>query len=194
MHVKYKTTRFGEITVKPEDVITFKDGILGFEKYHSFTVVDPGDQTLILWLQSLEANQVAFPMIEPQLFMAEYCPVLMPTDIQSLDLKSMTDAKAYCILTIPSDITLMSANLKAPIIVNSKKKIARQIVLQDNKLNVRQEMYADLKRAINAFTTSDDRRRTLTQPSVQAFHEKAAAALEKNLARSGASNAVMEEN
>jgi flagellar assembly factor FliW len=53
----------------------------------------------------------------------------------------------------------MSANLKAPIVINNKTKIARQIVLQDNKLEVKYAMYADLKKYIVNFT-SDDTRRT----------------------------------
>jgi flagellar assembly factor FliW len=53
----------------------------------------------------------------------------------------------------------MSANLKAPIVINNKTKIARQIVLQDNKLEVKFAMYADLKKYIVNFT-SDDTRRT----------------------------------
>ena len=54
----------------------------------------------------------------------------------------------------------MSANLKAPIIINNKNKLARQIVLQDSKLEVKYEMYADLKKSIMNFDSDDSTRTT----------------------------------
>lgn len=162
--VKIKTSRFGELEVNQDDIIKFKDGILGFEQYKNFIVIDPSDSTLILWMQSLDNSQIAFPVIEPQIFKVDYCPVLMPNDMNALALENPADAKVYTILTIPSDFSQMSANLKAPIIVNSKKNNAKQVVLQDNKLVVKFEMYKDLKRAIANFSTSDDFKRTHIAP------------------------------
>ncbi len=162
--VKIKTTRFGEIEVNQQDIIKFKEGILGFEQYKNFTIVDPNDTTLIMWMQCVDAPQIAFPIIEPQIFKPDYCPVLMPTDMNSIELQQPMDAKVYTILTIPNDFTQMNANLKAPIIINLKKNIAKQIVLQDNKLTVKHEMYRDLKRAIAGFATSDDFKRTTITP------------------------------
>ena len=46
--MKIDTTRFGTLEVDKCDVITVKDGILGFEHLKRFFIVDPGDQTLIL--------------------------------------------------------------------------------------------------------------------------------------------------
>jgi flagellar assembly factor FliW len=59
----------------------------------------------------------------------------------------------------------MSANLKAPVVINSAKKIGKQIVLQDSKLSVKHEMYKELKSFIVNFS-SDDSRRTSYEPSI----------------------------
>ena len=177
--VKFKTTRFGEIEVNQQDIIKFKEGILGFEQYKNFTIVDPNDTTLIMWMQSVDAPQIAFPIIEPQIFKPDYCPVLMPTDMNSIELQQPMDAKVYTILTIPSDFTQMNANLKAPIVINLKKNIAKQIVLQDNKLTVGHEMYRDLKRAISSFATSDDLKRTTIAP-IKSFNPDMEISLDNN--------------
>jgi hypothetical protein len=60
----------------------------------------------------------------------------------------------------------MTANLKAPIIINSQENIARQIVLQDNKLTVQYEMYKELRKAIlsSQMSSSDDSSRTRKSP------------------------------
>jgi flagellar assembly factor FliW len=165
--VKVSTTRFGELQVNKEDIISFQEGLLGFESQKQFFVVDPGDSTLILWLQSIDDGKIAFPVIEPKIFKPDYVAKLLPADMNSVELESLSQAKIYSILTIPSDITTMSANLKAPIVINNTKKIAKQIVLQDSKLNVKHEMYKDLKSYIVAFS-SDDSKRTHVENSSMA--------------------------
>ena len=160
--MKVNTTRFGELQVNKEYVINFPEGLLGFETLKKFFVVDPGDSTLILWLQSIEDEKIAFPIIEPKIFKPDYVAKLLPADMNSVELETLTQAKIYSILTIPADITEMSANLKAPVVINNEKKIAKQIVLQDSKLSVRYEMYKELKSFIVAYA-SDDSKRTNVQ-------------------------------
>ena len=165
--MKVNTTRFGELTVNNEDIINFSEGLLGFENLTQFFIVDPGDSTLILWLQSTEDTTVAFPIIEPKIFKPDYVAKLLPADMAAVQLDTMTDAKIYSIITIPSDITTMSANLKAPIVINNAKKVARQIVLQDNKLSVKYEMYKELKSYIVAYSSDDSKRTNVATPKVE---------------------------
>lgn len=162
--MKIKTTRFGELEVDKKDIIEFTEGLLGFENLTKFFIVDPGDQTLILWLQSVDDANTAFPIIEPKIFQPNYMIKLLPVELNSLQLENLANASVYTILTIPQNVTEMSANLKAPIIINNKTKIARQIVLQDSKLEVRFKMYMDLKKYIVNYS-SDDSKRTNVQLS-----------------------------
>lgn len=163
--MKVKTTRFGELELNPNDVITFNDGLLGFENLKKYFVVDPGDSTLILWLQSIDDEKIAFPIIEPKIFKPDYTAKLLPTDLNGLELDSLQNAKLYSILTIPSNVMEMNANLKAPIVINSAKKVGKQIVLADSKLTVKHEMYKELKTYIVNFA-SDDSKRTNFEPSI----------------------------
>jgi|GEM_PF-73795 flagellar assembly factor FliW len=172
--VKVNTTRFGELEVEKKDIITFKEGLLGFEKLTKFFIVDPGDQTLILWFQSIDDAATAFPIIEPKIFLPDYSVRLLPAELASLDLEGLNDASIYTILTIPEVVTEMSANLKAPIIINNKTKLARQIVLQDSKLEVKHKMYVNLKKYISTFT-SDDTARTKNKLSEATVVEPAEA-------------------
>jgi flagellar assembly factor FliW len=163
--VKVKTTRFGELEVNPTDLITFSEGLLGFENLKKYFVVDPGDSTLILWLQSTEDEKIAFPIIEPKIFKPDYIAKLLPADLNGLELESLQSAKLYSVLTIPGNVTEMSSNLKAPVVINSAKKVGKQIVLQDSKLSVKHEMYKELKTYIVNFS-SDDARRTTFESSI----------------------------
>lgn len=162
--MKINTTRFGELEVEKKDIITLNEGVLGFEHLKRFFIVDPGDQTLILWFQSIDDEKTAFPIIEPKIFMPNYSIKLLPAELNSLELESVSGASVYTILTIPKAVTEMSANLKAPIIINNKTKEARQIVLQDSKLEVRYSMYAELKTYIGNFSSDDSKRTNSTKP------------------------------
>lgn len=163
--MKIETTRFGELQVNESDIITFSEGVLGFEDYKKFFVVDPGDNTLILWLQSVEDGSIAFPVIEPKIFKPDYSVKLLPAELASLKLENLNNAVIYTILTIPQDVAAMSANLKAPIVINNQSKLARQIVLQDNKLSVKFEMYKELKKYIVNYSSDDTRRTTVSVDS-----------------------------
>lgn len=166
--MRVNTTRFGELEVDKKDVINFKDGVLGFEQLKHFFVVDPGDQTLILWFQSIDDEATAFPIIEPKIFNPNYSIHLLPIELASLNLESVVDASVYTILTIPKNVNEMSANLKAPIIINNKTKLARQIVLQNSKLEVQYPMYTDLKRYIVNYHSDDSKRTRVDDPSQNA--------------------------
>lgn len=161
--VKVNTTRFGELEVEKKDIITFKEGLLGFEKLTKFFIVDPGDQTLILWFQSIDDAATAFPIIEPKVFLPDYSVRLLPAELASLGLEGLNEASIYVILTIPEVVTEMSANLKAPLIINNQTKSARQIVLQDSKLEVKHKMYLDLKKYISNFVSDDTNRTKASQ-------------------------------
>jgi flagellar assembly factor FliW len=160
--VKVITTRFGELNIVKADLLNFPEGILGFDNLKKFFIVDPGDKTLILWLQSVEDSSIAFPIIEPKIIHPTFSAKLLPADLASLNLKTLDDARIYCILTIPQDVLKMSANFKAPIIINNETLMGKQIVLQDSKLTVKHEIYNDIKKIFTS-QVSDDSIRSQTE-------------------------------
>lgn len=164
--MKVNTTRFGELEVDKKDILNFKEGILGFDALRRFFIVDPGDKTLILWLQSIDDAATAFPIIEPKIFKPDYIVKLLPAELTSLELEDLSNASIYTVLTIPQTVTEMSANMKAPIVINNKSKVARQIVLQDSKLEVRFKMYNELKKYIVNYSSDDSKRTNTTLGNV----------------------------
>ncbi len=140
-----QTGRFGQLDIADEDLITIPQGILGFPELSRFCLVDPSDDTLILWLQSLENPNLAFPVLEPKVFRADYAVRLSAAELRELKLENLKQAAVLSILTIPGDVTQMTANLKAPLVVNLKEQIARQVVLQENEYSVKHLMFKELR-------------------------------------------------
>lgn len=142
------TTRFGRVQVSNEDLITFPEGILGFNDLKKFILLDDPNDDIFAWLQSCEAGDVAFPILEPELFSADYNVVLTKSDLEALKLNAEKKPRYFSIITIPDDPTQMTANLKAPIVINVELRWARQCVLQDNQLAIREPIFAKLQQRV----------------------------------------------
>lgn len=142
------TSRFGVISITEDDVINFPEGLLGFNELHRFVLLDDPSDEIFAWLQSCEDPGIAFPLLEPELFATNYKVQLTKHDMEILGLKSSEGIRTFAIITIPSDPTLMTANLKAPVVINVSSRVARQCVLQDNSLAIREAIFTRLQQRV----------------------------------------------
>ena len=142
------TSRFGQVELKQEDVLTFPEGLLGFADLRKFALLDDPSDEIFAWLQSCEAPHVAFPVLEPELFSPAYKANLTKGDMEAIKLPSADKARFFSIVTIPDDPTQMTANLKAPVVINVVDKTARQCVLQDNNLAIREPIFTKLQQRV----------------------------------------------
>lgn len=146
--MEIKTTRFGNVQVSTDDVIQFPEGIIGFPHLNQFVLLDDPTDEIFAWLQSCSVPEIAFPVLEPELFMPAFKANLTKRELEVLSLENMQNARVFCIITIPNDPTLMTANLKAPVVINARAKIARQCVQQDNDLSIREPIFARLQQRV----------------------------------------------
>lgn len=145
------TSRFGQVQIEENDTIVFPEGLLGFVDLRKFVLLDdPGDE-IFAWLQSCEAPQIAFPVLEPELFHADYKINLTKGDLEVLKLSDSKKARMFTIITIPEDATQMTANLKAPLVINPEARTAKQCVLQDNSLAIREPIFTKLQQRVVQF-------------------------------------------
>jgi len=148
--MKVNTSRFGHLEVSDRDFISFPEGLLGFQNLKKFFITDPADETFILWLQSVEDPHIAFPILEPKIFRSDYAVRLSANELRLLQLDSLSqkDILVFSVITIPADPKQMTANLKAPIVINAEKQVGRQVVLQENAYSIKCAMYKELMAAI----------------------------------------------
>jgi flagellar assembly factor FliW len=143
--VVINTTRFGQINLQPNDIITFPEGMLGFQDLRNFALLDDPNDDIFAWLQSCELPSIAFPVLEPEIFGQYYSVSLTKNELELLKLKADQKPTFMNIITIPDDPTQMTANVKAPIVINAEARIARQCVLQDNNLAIRDPIFVKLQ-------------------------------------------------
>lgn len=140
-----KTSRFGLVELKAEDVLTFPEGLLGFQDLRQFVLLDDPNDDIFAWLQSCELPSIAFPVLESEIFGHRYTAQLNRTDLETLKLTTEQTPYYLNIITIPDDPTQMTANMKAPIVINVVQRLARQCVLQDNNLAIKEPIFTKLQ-------------------------------------------------
>jgi len=135
--MEIRTTRFGSIEVDESTLIRMERGLLGFDEEKEFCLLKHGEGNGFAWLQSTSDPELAFVTIDPMDFFEDYEVEISDSDADRLDLTSEQDAMVLTIVTIDKDAQRITANLAAPIIVNSKNLLAAQVVLQDERYPVR---------------------------------------------------------
>ena len=151
------TTRFGTLEVASDRVVTFPDGVIGFENFKRFTLVQQAGQAAFRWLQSLDEPQVAFPLMEPGAFRPDYRLRLSESDTNTLRLDTLTKPQIYAILTIPQGNPRgMTANLLAPLVINSSTQLGKQVIVMNEEFTTRHEVVRELERAAAKKSGSPD--------------------------------------
>lgn len=146
--MEVKTKWFGAIDIQDDKIITFDKGLIGLEEYKKYTIVyntDESDSASIMWLQSLEDENLALPVMYPEVFMPNYDPIVEDELISPLGEFKIADLIVLVTLTVPSDITKMTSNLKAPIIINSDNMKACQLIADNENYKVKYPIYDIIK-------------------------------------------------
>ena len=112
------TTRFGNLEVDPSDIITFERGILGFEHLRDYILLNFDGKSPFSYLQSAEDPDLAFVVLDPTAVWPDYRVKLAQEEVADLGIESDAEAAVLAIVTVPSEVRLMTANLQGPLVIN----------------------------------------------------------------------------
>jgi flagellar assembly factor FliW len=129
--LKMATTRFGEIEVGADTVITFPQGLVGLPQLHRFVLIE--GKGPFQWMQSLDNPDATFVVIDSDEVVSDYEINPSREDI-ALVVEGEEPAPlcALLIVTVPREAPeRMTANLMAPLIVNTERRLGVQAVLPD---------------------------------------------------------------
>ena len=62
--MEIETKAIGTVTITDEQKLTLPEGIIGFEEYKKFALIDSEYEPFV-WLQSLEEKNLAFLIVDP---------------------------------------------------------------------------------------------------------------------------------
>ncbi len=113
-----------------ETAIFFPEGIIGFTEQKQYTIVSEKSKRPFFWLQSVEDGGPSFIVIDPREFQVDYQSELSAADKAVLRVDNIEECEIFAIVSVPKDSDKISANLLAPLVVNKKENLGKQIVLQ----------------------------------------------------------------
>ena len=140
--MKILTKAFGTIDVDERQKVSFPSGLFGFESIKDYVLIDAERQPFV-WLQSMEAEHIAFILINPFLFRPDYELDIDDELVKEIDIKSPEEALIFTIVTIPP-AGPMTANLQGPLIINRKTRIGKQGVLTDLRWQTKHDIMKEL--------------------------------------------------
>lgn len=138
-----ETKLFGIIEIDDDKIINFPGGIIGFENLKKFALIFDCEKENngISWLQSMDEPLMALPILNPIEIKKDYSPIIEDELMQQIENPSDDDILLFVSLTIPSDITKMTANLKAPFVINTSAKKAMQVAVENQDYEIKYNIY-----------------------------------------------------
>lgn len=122
--VTIKTPHFGELVVSRDMIFHFDNGMLGFENLNNFVVVSEEESAPFKWLISIESPDIGFPMLSPWLIDLKYTPG------NSYNVEKLV---FFVVITLEDGQGKMTANMKAPVILDTDNLKGEQIILPFDK-------------------------------------------------------------
>ena len=137
------TKIFGEIIIDDDKIIQFPNGIIGFPELTEFTLVHDEEKGTdsIHWLQSIQEPAFAMPVMDPLIVCPDYNPEADDELLNVLGTIVPEELLVLVTVTVPSDLTKMSVNLRGPIVINAAEKKATQIIVEGEEYPVKFPIY-----------------------------------------------------
>lgn len=141
-------TRFGTSETSENKIIDFPAGLPGFEELRRFIIVEADNTKPIYWLQSIENKHIALPVIVSFAIISEYNIDIRENELEDLDLESKNDLLILNVVVIPEDVRKMTVNLAAPVVINAKRGIGKQIIIDAAELPLRFPVYEAIRNSL----------------------------------------------
>lgn len=129
--MKIQSKYLDELTIDQSKIIQFHSGIPGFLEETEFILLDLPGNTIFQTLQSINTSELAFIVTSPYDFYPDYEFKLNSQLLEKLEIKKKEEIVVLTIVTLVSPFKSSTINLKAPIIINSIRKLGKQHILND---------------------------------------------------------------
>jgi flagellar assembly factor FliW len=136
--MQLETDHFGTIEIDENEFIYFPEGIPGFEKSNRFVLIgNNAGEEVFYWLQSVDYPDLCFVVTDPFMVYDGYGVDVEDEDVELLEITDTNKVLTLTIVVIPENMDEIRVNLKAPIIINTEKKLGKQIIQQNDNLPIR---------------------------------------------------------
>jgi flagellar assembly factor FliW len=131
------TTNAAIESVDEKSVLQLPEGMLGFSRLTRYVLVDDDRIRPLLWLQSLDDPNLAFPVVDPRAINPNYFQLLPTGELGRLRIRSRAELLMLVVAILRPAPEQSSVNLKAPVLINHTTMIGRQIILEEPRAEIR---------------------------------------------------------
>lgn len=140
-----QTKNFGEIHIDPQKIITFEDGLPGFEHIKQYILIpNPDAENPFQWMQAIEEPNLAFVITDPFYFKEDYEFDIPEKVIQQLHIEKKEEVAVYSIAVVPENIRDITLNLRGPLVVNIEKRKGKQLLLDGDAYALKYKIFQKL--------------------------------------------------
>ena len=137
--MKIETSQFGTIQIAEDKIITMPAGMPGFPGRRRFVILEREETLPFYWYQCVDDPDLALVIMDPYLFKPDYSVDLNPAlKEMSWEADGRDSLRLYVVVNasegVPEKIT---ANLIGPLVINTRKREAVQIVIYDSRYSHR---------------------------------------------------------
>lgn len=141
--MKVNSSKLGvEIEYVEDDLITFTSPIPGFPDLNDFLLLSDPNYAPYLLLQSVEDPDICFILVDTLMFFPTYDPNIGKRDLKTLAANDKKEIKLLSIVVIRNGESIPTTNLRAPLVVNFDKKLAKQVILDDDNYEIRTPLFS----------------------------------------------------
>ncbi len=140
MPIELSITHQGEeqtLLIEDRDIIHFPQGLVGCPDWHRFVFLEDPEAAPVAVLQCLDDLKISFLVTDPGCIFPDYRVDLSPEDARMLELADSQDGRVLCVLAVKENPARVTANLLGPIVINTRNRQARQVVLQNSRYSAR---------------------------------------------------------
>lgn len=134
--VRSVTTGFGTFEVDEADVLTFPQGLPGFEPCHHFVVISSSEIAPLQCLHGLDDPPASFVAIDPRLVIADYRAVLPDADRDRLGAAEGAPLVWLALVTLGAD-GHATVNLRAPVVIDAVRMVGCQVAPHESLYSLR---------------------------------------------------------
>ncbi len=136
MKTEIESVKLGRLIVESDLLLTFPEGIPGFQNIKQYALIPHDSNSPFSWLQAFSDPELAFLVTDPLIFILEYHPRLPEADLALLEPENPDALVVLSMVTIPhNDPSKATANLMAPICINKINRKGKQVILQNSKFS-----------------------------------------------------------
>ena len=138
-----KTLRFGEISYDDNALLIFPRGIPAFENYHKW-ILAGNDDSAIKWLQNVDDGSIALPVTSPDAVRPDYNARIPDDELKLIGTRDSSELALLIVVSVPEGTPWnMTANLRAPILVNVKTHKAVQVIALNEEYPIKHMIFPD---------------------------------------------------